>query len=249
MTVQSPETRQRRTIRSRPRSCPAAPPKPPALRAVLRASQCSACGLAGRRARFRSRRPSSINVIELRSRACLRRRAVARPPSAATAVMTARRSALRANGRDGNCARTATASTNASDGTTASVTAGSLRLNAAHCRCPQCRCQCSFPPTRPSALPRTPLRLPAVTTTAPRDPEQRPNPRDRPSWIRRSRSIPATASVYRSYIGRVSPALRRNARGTGRPGRAPSKESRSARQCRPRRAPRASACQTGEASP
>ena len=95
MTVQSPEAGQCRTLRSRPPSRPAAPPKPPALRAVLRAAQCSACGLAGRRARFRSRRPSSINVIELRSRARLRRRAVARPPSAATTVMTARRLALR----------------------------------------------------------------------------------------------------------------------------------------------------------
>ena len=309
MTVQSPETGQRRTIRSRPPSRHEAPPKPPALRAVLRAAPCSACGLAGRRARFRSRRPPSINVIELRSRARLRRRAGARPPSAATTVMTARRPALRAERSRRQLRRDRDGIDDAGDGTTAPVTAGSLRLNAAHCRRRQCRRQCPFPPARPSALPRTPLRFPSVTTTAPRDPGHRPKPRDRPSWIRRSRPIPARASVYRSCIGRTSDvyrpciariaaqcardrearasplegipkgprnrlrilrparrsgqavdpervsgpypacstphlgkhgkntpsvsrmarAMRRNARGTGRPGRAPSKESRKAR--------------------
>ena len=67
---------------------------------------------------------------------------------------------------------------------------------------PACRCQCPFSPTRPSALPRTPLRLPSVTTTAPRGPGLRPKPRDRSSWIHRSRPISANDQ-------RVSPVYRR----------------------------------------
>ena len=94
------------------------------------------------------------------------------------------------------------------DGTTASVTAGSLRLNAAHCRRRQCRCPCPLSPTPPPALARAPLWLASVTTTAPRDPGLRPKPPDRSSRIRRSRPIPPTASVYRSCIGRTSDVYR-----------------------------------------
>ena len=70
------------------------------------------------------------------------------------------------------------------------------------------------------------------------DPPVVPDFRPRPACIAR------VSVVHRTCIARVSPALRRNARGTGRPARAPSKESRSARQCRHRLAARASACQT-----
>ena len=109
--------------------------------------------------------------------------------------------------------------------TTAPITVGRLPLNAAHCWRRQCRRSRKRSPTRPSALARTPLRLTAFTTTAPRDPGQRPGPRVRPPGCAgHGRIRPMTA-----YSGAIAVALRRNARGTGRPGRAPSKDSRKAR--------------------
>ena len=83
----------------------------------------------------------------------------------------------------------------ASNDTTAPITAGGFRLNVAHFRRQQCRRSRKRSPTQPSALARARLRLLPVTTTEPRAPGLRPKPCAWPARICRSRPNPAHGRV------------------------------------------------------